>query len=111
MDAYQYAGEPDAMEYLYDFFDEDLPAVVRANRELIPEGLEDLLAEDSLEDYVWLWLKDRGRNGFLQYIIDGGFSEDDVREAHAFRIKEWAIDNPPHVTWFREDGSAVPVID
>ncbi|APT93574.1 hypothetical protein CPHO_00925 [Corynebacterium phocae] len=108
MEAYNYAALDDSMDYLYAFFEQDLARCVAENRELIPEGLEYLLAEDSLEDYVWIWLKARGPNSFYQYVMDGGYPEVESRQAYDYRVKEWAIDNPPHVTWFREDGSALP---
>ncbi len=111
MDAYTYAELADAMDYLYDFFDQDLASRVRAERAFIPEGLESALADDSLLDFVWLWIKDPGPNGFVQYLRDGGFDEEEIRTAVAARRQEWAIDNPPHVAWFLADGNPVPVVD
>lgn len=108
MDAYGYAELPEAMDYLYDFLDEDLEDRLRAERELIPEGLEDLLGSTSLTDYVWLWLKDTGGNSFWQYLLDGGYDEDEAREALGARLKEWAMDSAPHVGWLREDGVEEP---
>ena len=54
MDAYEYAQLEDGLDYLYDFFDEDLEERVRAGRELLPEGMEDILGDHTLEDLVWL---------------------------------------------------------
>ena len=42
MNALEYAQLEDSMDYLYDFFDEDLEARVRAEREYLPESLQDL---------------------------------------------------------------------
>ena len=104
MDAYTYAELPEAMDYLYDFLEEDLEDRLRAEREFIPEGMEDLLGSSSLTDFVWLWLKDVGPNSFWQYLVDGEFDEGETRQAHRERLKEWAIDSAPHVQWLREDG-------
>ena len=71
MDPFDYAQLEDALDYLYDFLDQDLADRVRAEREYVPAGLEGLLADDSLDDYVWLWIKDPGPNGFRQYLRDG----------------------------------------
>lgn len=113
--AFEYAEADAAMDYLYDFFDVDLTDRVRADRALVPEGMEDLLAAHSLEDYVWLWLKDTGPNSFWQFLLDGAADEDyqieDARWALGMRLKEWAMDSPPHIAWFKEDGSELPVID
>lgn len=106
MDAYAYAGLDDAMDYLYDFLDQDLEERLRADREFIPAGLEDLLAEDSVADHVWLWLKDAGPNGFLQYLRDGGFAEEECARALRVRLREWAYDSPPHLAWMAEDAAA-----
>lgn len=103
MDAYAYAGLDDAMDYLYDFLEQDLEDRLRADREFIPAGLEDLLAEDSVADHVWLWLKDSGPNSFLQYLRDGGFAEEECARALRVRLREWAYDSPPHLAWMAED--------
>ena len=73
MDAYEYAQLEDGLDYLYDFFEEDLEERVRAGRELLPAGMEDILGDHTLEDYVWLWIKEPGPNGFRQYLRDGGY--------------------------------------
>lgn len=113
--AIDFAADEAAMDYLYDFFDQDLADRVRRDREFVPEGLEDLLAEDSLEDFVWLWLKDTGDNSFLRFVLDGAadndFSDADAAEAVRLRLREWSLDSPPHIAWFKEDGAEVPTIE
>ena len=113
--AIDFAADEGAMDYLYDFFDQDLADRVRRDREFVPEGLEDLLAEDSLEDFVWLWLKDTGENSFLRFVLDGAadnaFSDADAAEAVRLRLREWSLDSPPHIAWFKEDGAEVPTIE
>ena len=106
-----YAELEDAMDYLYDFLDEDLADRVRAEREFVPAGLESLLADDSLDDYVWLWIKDSGPNGFRQYLRDGGYSEAEVRQTFAWARSEWGMNTPPHIAWLKEDGYEPPRID
>ena len=61
MDPFDYAQLEDALDYLYDFLDQDLADRVRAEREFVPAGLEGLLADDSLDDYVWLWIRTQAR--------------------------------------------------
>lgn len=61
MNALEYAQLEDSMDYLYDFFDEDLEARVRAEREYLPESLQDLLGDHSVLDYIWLWIKEPGK--------------------------------------------------
>ena len=46
MDAFDYAQLEDALDYLYDFLDQDLVDRVRTEREFVPAGLEGLLADD-----------------------------------------------------------------
>ena len=48
MDPFDYAQLEDALDYLYDFLDQDLADRVRAEREFVPAGLEGLLADLSL---------------------------------------------------------------
>ena len=108
MDPQHYAELEDAMDYLYDFLDEDLADRVRAEREFVPAGLESLLADDSLDDYVWLWIKDSGPNGFRQYLRDGGYSEEEVAHAFLLARTEWGMNTPPHVEWLKEDGVTPP---
>ena len=111
MDPQHYAELEDAMDYLYDFLDADLADRVRAEREFVPAGLESLLADDSLDDYVWLWIKDSGPNGFRQYLRDGGYSEAEVRQPFAWARSEWGMNTPPHIAWLKEDGYEPPRID
>ena len=99
------------MDYLYDFLDQDLVDRVRTEREYVPDGLEGLLADDSLDDYVWLWIKDPGPNGFRQYLRDGGYSEAEVSQAFLWARTEWGMNTPPHVEWLKADGYEPPVID
>lgn len=110
LDAYTWAGREDGLDYLYDFLDHDLDSCLKDEQALLPPGLGDLLASDSLDDYVWLWLKHPGERGFKAYIASGSddFLEIEVDRAFAARIQEWGIDNPPHVTWLREDGYEAP---
>lgn len=108
-DAYAWAGGEKGLEFLYAFLEQDLEACLEDERALLPQGLEDLLASDSLEDYVWLWLKHPGPRGFKAFIATGAdFRDIEVDRAYATRVQEWAIDNPPHVTWLREDGYEAP---
>ena len=44
MEAFEYAHLEDGLDYLYDFFEEDLEERVRAGRELLPAGMEDILS-------------------------------------------------------------------
>jgi len=111
MDPQHYAELEDAMDYLYDFLDEDLADRVRAEREFVPAGLESLLADDSLDDYVWLWIEDSGPNGFRQYLRDGGYSEAEVRQTFVWARSEWGMNTPPHIAWLKEDGYEPPRID
>ncbi len=108
MDAYEYAQLEDGLDYLYDFFDADLEERVRAGRELLPEGMEDILGDHTLEDYVWLWIKEPGPNGFRQYLRDGGYGEAEVKEAFLLARTEWGMNTPPHVEWLKEDGFEAP---
>lgn len=112
--AYRWAVRDDSMDFLYDFLDNDLESKLEEEREYIPEGMEDLLAANSLEDYVWLWLEDTGARGFLAYIHSGRdhegkrFSDLEAGEAHGLCLHEWSIDNAPHVSWLIEDGFELP---
>lgn len=111
MDPFDYAQLEDALDYLYDFLDQDLADRVRTEREYVPDGLEGLLADDSLDDYVWLWIKDPGPNGFRQYLRDGGYSEAEVTQAFLWARTEWAMNTLPHVAWLKADGYEPPAID
>ena len=111
MNAFDYAQLEDALDYLYDFLDQDLADRVRTEREYVPEGMEGLLADDSLDDYVWLWIKEPGPNGFRQFLRDGGYGEDEVKEAFLLARTEWGMNTPPHVEWLKEDGFAAPEFD
>ena len=71
-------------------------------REYVPDGMEGLLADDSLDDYVWLWIKDSGPNGFRQYLRDGGYPEAEVAQAFLWARTEWGMDTPPHVAWLKK---------
>ena len=95
MNAFDYAQLEDALDYLYDFLDQDLADRVRAEREFVPAGLEGLLADDSLDDYVWLWIKDSGPNGFRQYLRDGGYPEAEVAQAFLWARAGWGMNTPP----------------
>lgn len=97
MNAFDYAQLEDALDYLYDFLDQDLADRVRTEREYVPEGMEGLLADDSLDDYVWLWIKDSGPNGFRQYLRDGGYPEAEVAQAFLWARTEWGMNTPPHI--------------
>ena len=108
MDAYEYAQLEDSLDYLYDFFDTDLEERVRAGRELLPEGMEDILGDHTLEDYVWLWIKEPGPHGFRRYLRDGGYDEAEVEEAFLLARAEWGMNTPPHVEWLKEDGVEAP---
>ncbi|MGX9136743.1 hypothetical protein [Corynebacterium striatum] len=81
MNAFEYAQLEDSMDYLYDFFDQDLESRVRTEREYLPESLQDLLGDHTVLDYIWLWIKEPGPNGFKQYLRDGEYSEAEVEEA------------------------------
>ena len=108
MDAFEYAQLEDGLDYLYAFFEEDLEERVRAGRELPPEGMEDILGDHTLEDFVWLWIKEPGPNGFRHYLRDGGYDESEISEAFLLARTEWGMNPPPHVEWLREDGVEVP---
>lgn len=108
--AYDYAHDPDSLDYLYDFFDEDLADRVRAGREFVPEGLEDVLGDNTLEDYVWLWVKEPGPNGFRQYLRDGGFDDIDIKHAFFDCRTEWSMNTLPQLEWLAEDGYEPPEI-
>ena len=108
MDACEYAQLEDGLDYLYAFFDEDLEERVRAGRELLPEGMEVILGDHTVEDFVWLWIKEPGPRGFRQYLRDGGYDGAEVSEAFLFARTEWGMNTPPHVEWLREDGVEVP---
>lgn len=108
MEAFEYAGLDNALDYLYEFFDKDLAQRVAENKEFVPAGLEDVLGDNDLYDYVWLWIKEPGPNGFRQYIRDGGYPEDEVKEAFLLRRDEWGRNTPPHVEWLEEDGFQAP---
>ncbi|MDY3128284.1 MAG: hypothetical protein SOW59_09240 [Corynebacterium sp.] len=99
-----YAEDDASMAYLYDFFTQDLAARVEKEREFIPPGFEDLLGDDSVLDYVWLWIKDPGANGFRQYLRDGEFSEAEVNAAFIAKREEWGMNTPPHLEWLKDDG-------
>ena len=73
----------------------------RTEREYVPEGMEGLLADDSLDDYVWLWIKDSGPNGFRQYLRDGGYPEAEVAQAFLWARTEWGMNTPPHIAWLK----------
>ncbi|MDO5033099.1 hypothetical protein [Corynebacterium sp.] len=107
--AYDYAHGEDALDYLYDFFEEDLEQRVRAGWESIPEGMRDILGDHTIEDYVWLWVMEPGKNGFRQYLRDGGFTEAEIREAFAAARAEWGMNTPPHVAWLKDEGFEPPV--
>lgn len=104
MDALTYAGLEDSLDYLYAFLDSDLLARIKDELRYIPAGMEDFLLDDSLEDFVWLWFKDSGANGFRQYLADGGFDTAEVEQAYVFCRAEWGMNTPPQVEWLREDG-------
>lgn len=53
MNAFEYAQLEDSMDYLYDFFDQDLESRVRTEREYLPESLQDLLGDHTVLDYIW----------------------------------------------------------
>lgn len=111
MEAFEYAHLEDGLNYLYDFFEEDLEERVRAGRELLPAGMEDILGDSTLDDYVWLWINEPGPNGFRQYLRDGGYTEAEVGEAFLFARTEWGMNTPPHVEWLKEDGFEAPAFD
>ena len=83
MDPFDYAQLEDALDYLYDFLDQDLADRVRAEREYVPAGLEG----------------------------DGGYSEAEVSQAFLWARTEWGMNTPPHVAWLKADGYEPPVID
>lgn len=109
--AVDYAQLEDGLDYVYAFFEQDLEQRVRAGREFIPAGLEDVLGDDSLEDYLWLWFTDPGPRGFRQYLRDGGYSEREVDSAFHYCRSEWGMNTFPHAAWLREDGFATPRFD
>lgn len=104
MEAFEYAGLEDGMDYLYDFFEQDLPARVAEESEFVPAGLEDVLGDNTLLDYVWLWIKDPGPRGFRSYVAAGGYLPAEVDEALVWRRNEWGFDTPPHIYWLARDG-------
>ncbi|WP_296133001.1 hypothetical protein ACKFRM_02190 [Corynebacterium sp. YSMAA1_1_D6] len=111
MDAFDYAQQTEGLDYLYDFFEEDLESRVREGREFLPAGMEDILGDHTLEDYVWLWIKEPGTNGFRQYLRDGGYSEEEVAHAFLLARTEWGMNTPPQVEWLKEDGVEPPTFD
>src|SRR5699024_6384242 len=78
---YEYAEDDSSMDYLYDFSDQDLKHRLDEERQFIPEGLDDLIGDNSLLDYIWLWIKDAGPRGFRRYLLDGGYEESEVMAA------------------------------
>jgi hypothetical protein len=100
---YEYAELDNSMDYLYEFFDKDLKDRLDIERQYIPEGLEDLIGDNSLLDYVWLWIKDTGPRGFRQYLFDGGYVEPEVTEAFLAKRQEWGMNTPPHLEWLAQD--------
>lgn len=111
MDAYDYAHLEDSLDYLFDFFDQDLAQRVREGREYVPEGMEEFLGDHTLEDFVWLWVKEPGANGFRQYLRDGGYTEAEVTQAFLECREEWGMNTLPQIQWLREQGFETPVID
>ena len=101
---YEYAEDDASMDYLYGFFDKDLKGRLETERQFIPEGLEDLIGDNSLLDYIWLWIKDAGPRGFRQYLFDGGYAESEVIEAFLAKRQEWGMNTPPHLEWLAQDG-------
>ncbi|MGO2426461.1 MAG: hypothetical protein ACTH7R_08935 [Corynebacterium flavescens] len=111
MDAYHYGQLEDSLDYLFDFFDQDLAQRVHASREYVPAGMEEFLGDNSLEDFVWLWVKEPGANGFRQYLRDGGYDEAEVAQAFLECRTEWGMNTLPHIEWLHERSFATPVID
>ena len=108
MNAFEYAQLEDSMDYLYDFFDHDLESRVRTEREYLPESLQELLGDHTVLDYIWLWIKEPGPNGFKQYLRDGEYSEAEVEEAFLWTRNEWGHNTPPHIEWLKADGYEPP---
>lgn len=100
---YEYAELDNSMDYLYEFFDKDLKDRLDTERQFIPEGLEDLVGDNSLLDFIWLWIKDTGPRGFRQYLFDGGYEESEVTEAFLAKRQEWGMNTPPHLEWLEQD--------
>lgn len=101
-DVLDYANSPDSMDYLYDFLEADLPARLAERAEFVPPGFEDILADDTPLDHVWLWIKEPGLNGFRQYLRDGGFDDAEVARAYAACREEWGMNTPPQLEWLEK---------
>src|SRR5690625_7835752 len=99
---YEYAEGDASMDYLYGFFDKDLKDRLETEHQFIPEGLEDLIGDNSLLDYIWLWIKDAGPRGFRKYLFDGGYAESVVIEDFLAMRKVWGLTTQSHLDWLAE---------